>query len=35
VPWQHLPQLHRLLRQRELVEAPPGYADVLRTVGGR
>lgn len=32
VPYYHLPQLHRLLRQRGLIQMPPGYADVIRLV---
>ena len=32
VPYFRLPELHRLLRERGLLEHVPGYADVLRTV---
>ncbi|WP_285961335.1 fatty acid desaturase family protein [Pseudomonas tohonis] len=32
LPWFRLPEAHRLLRQRGLVAAPPGYLDVLRRV---
>ena len=35
VPYFRLPALHRLLRERGLVEQAPGYADVLRTVSAR
>lgn len=30
VPWQHLPRMHRLLRDKGLVDKPPSYVDVLR-----
>jgi fatty acid desaturase len=32
VPYFRLPEMHRLLRARGLVSAPPGYLDVLRIV---
>ncbi len=32
VPYFRLPQMHRLLRERGAVPAPPGYLDVLRRV---
>lgn len=35
VPWYRLPRLHRLLRERGLAEALPGYVDVLRAVSAR
>ncbi len=39
VPYFRLPRMHRLLRARHAVPAPPGYLDVLRLVssgaGGR
>lgn len=35
VPWQRLPDLHQLLRDKTLVGPAPGYADVLRTVSAR
>lgn len=35
VPFYRLPLLHRLLRERGAVPAPPSYLDVLRTVSTR
>lgn len=35
VPYYRLPQLHRLLRERGAVAAPPGYLDVLAVVSVR
>ena len=35
VPYFRLPKLHRLLKERELLQEAPGYADVLRTVSAR
>lgn len=35
VPWYRLPAMHRLLRARGAVGAPPGYLDVLTIVSSR
>lgn len=35
VPYFQLPRMHRLLRERGVVSAPPGYLDVLRIVSSR
>ncbi len=35
VPYYRLPAMHRLLRARGVVEAAPGYLDVLRVVSAR
>lgn len=35
VPYFRLPQLHRLLRERNLTSPPPSYLEVLRIVSGR
>lgn len=35
VPFYRLPRMHELLRQKGLIEAPPGYFDVLRIVTHR
>ena len=32
VPYFRLPLMHRMLRERGAVGAPPGYLDVLRIV---
>lgn len=32
VPYFRLPRMHRMLRERGVVDAPPGYLDVLRIV---
>jgi fatty acid desaturase len=34
VPYFRLPTLHRLLRERGIVAAPPGYAEVIALVSG-
>jgi fatty acid desaturase len=35
VPYYRLPLMHRMLRERGVVEAPPGYLDVLKVVSSR
>jgi fatty acid desaturase len=35
VPYYRLPLMHRMLRERGAVQAPPSYLDVLRTVSSR
>lgn len=35
VPYFRLPELHRMLRDRGLLSAPPGYWDVLKLVSSR
>lgn len=35
VPYFRLPAMHRMLRERGMVVAPPGYLDVLRIVSAR
>jgi fatty acid desaturase len=35
VPYFRLPHMHRMLREREIVAAPPGYLDVLRLAASR
>ncbi len=35
VPYFRLPRMHRMLREKGVVSAPPGYLDVLRTVSSR
>lgn len=35
VPYYRLPQLHRLLRERGVLDVTPGYLDVLREVSSR
>ncbi|HEX4896584.1 MAG TPA: fatty acid desaturase family protein [Solimonas sp.] len=35
VPWHRLPELHRLMRERQAIAAPPGYGDVLRAASSR
>ncbi len=32
VPYYRLPEMHRLLRERQMVEVPPGYLDVMKIV---
>lgn len=35
VPYFRLPLMHRMLRERDAVQTPPGYLDVLRIVSSR
>jgi fatty acid desaturase len=35
VPYVRLPQMHQLLRERQLVPAPPSYWAVLKQVSQR
>jgi fatty acid desaturase len=35
VPWHNLPEMHRLLREKNIVDSPPSYWDVLIIVSSK